>query len=79
MNIAGPTATPAAACVAKDNLWKDRQVLRVYFMNSAVLKEITPEMIMKWAGAWQQAPSAPQFEVTKREARADIRVKCSGS
>ena len=78
----------AAACVVKEKLWKDRQVLRVFFMKpgSEVLegwkcegKEMTTEMIMEWAGAWQQAPSAPQFEVAERVVRADIRVKFSGT
>ena len=76
----------AAACVVKEKLWKCRQVLKVYFMNSEVLegwkcegKEMNTEMIMKWAGAWEQAPSAPQFTVTERVDRADLRVKFSGS
>ena len=61
-------------------------MLRVYFMNPEVLeewkcegKEMTTEMIMEWAGAWEKAPSAPQFTATSRVQRADIRVKFSGN
>ena len=76
----------AGACVVKEKLWAGRQVLRVYFTNPEVLegwkcegKKMTTEMIMEWAGAWAQASSAPQFTVTKRKDKADIRVKFSGS
>ena len=61
-------------------------MVKVFFMNPEVLegwkcegKEITTEMIMEWAGVWQQAPSAPQFEVTTNVKKADIRVKFSGN
>ena len=80
----GGTCQSGAAAV-KSKVWAGRQVLRVYFMNPEVLegwkcegKRMTPEMVMKWAGAWQQASSAPQFTVTSRVQRADIRVKFSG-
>ena len=76
---------PAFACVVKEKLWKNRQVLKVYFVNPEVLegwkcegKKMTTDMILKWAGAWEQAPSAPQFKVTERVAKADVRVKFSG-
>ena len=80
-------AGAAAACIVKEKVWKGRQVLRVFFMNPEVLegwkcgrKKMTTEMIMEWAGVWQQrAPSAPQFTVTERVDKADIRVKFSGS
>ena len=88
----GPVTVPsgdilrAAACVAKEKLWKGRQVLKVYFMNSDALKgwesgkkNMTTETIMEWAGTWEKAPSAPQFTVTTRVDSADIRVKFSGS
>ena len=81
-----PTGLRAAACVVKEKLWKGRQVLKVYFTNPEVLegwecegKTMTTDMILEWAGAWEQASSAPQFTVTTRVARADIRVKFSGS
>ena len=67
-------------------VWKGRQVLKVYFMNPEVLegwkcegKKMTTEMIMEWANAWEQAPSAPQFKATSNVKIADIRVKFSGS
>ena len=80
-----PTGLRANACVVKEKLWSDRQVLRVYFTNPEVLegwkcegkKKLTTDMIMEWAGAFQQAPSAPQFEVTTNIRRADIRVEFS--
>ena len=44
-------------------------------------KKLTTEMIMEWAGAWKsdKAPSAPEFTVTDRMNKADIRVKFSGN
>ena len=76
----------AAALIVKSKVWEGRQVLRVYFMNPKVLegwkcegKKMTTDMIMEWAGAWEQAPSAPQFEVTPKVDKADVRVKFSGS
>ena len=77
----------AAACIVKSKVWEGRQVLRVYFMNPEVLegwkcegkKKLTTEMILEWAGVWEQAPSAPQLTVTRRMDKADIRVKFSGN
>ena len=43
-------------------------------------KEMTTEMIMEWASVWSKnCPYAPQFDVTTRWAKADIRVKFSGA
>ena len=42
-------------------------------------KKITTDMILEWASVWKKAPSAPQFTVTQRVDKADIRVKFSGS
>ena len=77
---------PQSACVVREKAWRGRQVLRVYFMNSEVLEgwkcegeDITIEMIMEWAGAWEQADPAPQFAVIDKEKKADIRVMFSGS
>ena len=62
-------------------------MLKVYFMNPKDVegwksdkgKEVTTEMIMEWANVWStNCPGAPQFDVTGREAKADIRVKFSG-
>ena len=76
----------ASACIVKSKVWEGRQVLRVFFMNPEVLRgwkyrgrEITTEMIMEWASVWEQASSAPQFTVTPRVGKADIRVKFSGN
>lgn len=85
-NGAMPVNPPALACVVKEKLWKERQVLRVLFMNPDVLKgwkcegkEMTTEMIMEWVDSvWQNAPAAPQFNVTESVHRADIRVMFSG-
>ena len=59
-------------------------MLKVYFTNPEVLegwkcegKKMTTEMILEWAGVWQQAPSAPQFVVTSKVRKADIRVEFS--
>ena len=35
-------------------------------------KKLTTDMIMEWAGAWEKAPSAPQFTVTRRVDKADV-------
>ena len=41
--------------------------------------KMTIDLIVGWAGAWEKAPSAPQFKATSNVKKADIRVKCSGN
>ena len=64
-------------------------MLKVFFMNPEVLegwkcegkKKLTTDKIMEWAGVWNsdKAPSVPQFTVTQRVDKADVRVKFSGN
>ena len=66
----------SAAVVRRSVVWK-RNVLRVYFQNSEVLKVwgLKEETIIKWAKAWREVML---FEETTNIRRADIRVEFSG-
>ena len=41
-------------------------------------KRMSTDMIMEWARAWEEAQTAPKFEVISNKRKADIRVTFSG-
>ncbi len=66
-------------------IWRDRSVLRVYFMNPGALHDWKCGIsgtgtIMSWASSWNSPlfEQIPRFEETDAVGRADIRVKFSG-
>ncbi len=84
----------AAAVVVKKRIWKDRERLNVYFMNTEILEGwrigVTPEKILEWANVWKRDPDpnskdskdskVPKFERTMTiSRRTDIRVDFSGN
>ncbi len=85
----------AAAVVVKKRIWRDREQLNVYFMNTEILEGwrigVTPEKILEWASVWKRDPDpdpnskdskdskVPKFKRTTRIRAADIRVDFSGN
>ncbi len=77
----------ASAVVVKKRIWKGREKLNVYFMNTEILEGwrigVTPEKILEWASVWKRDPDpnskVPKFERTMSITRADIRVDFSGN
>ena len=65
-------------------IWRDRSVLKVFFMNAEVLDEwqcgTSIGTIMAWASSWNSplVDKIPRFEETKTIGNSDIRVKFSG-
>ena len=69
-------------------VWRDRQVLRVYFMNPDDIDDLewkcrgeplNTNTILAWAQVWNIVPypEIPKFEMIERASRADIRVQFS--
>ena len=79
-----------AAAVATEKIWKGRQQLNVYFMNSDDIDEwgwkcrgepMNKNTILAWARVWNfvKYPEIPIFESNDRADKADIRVLFSGT
>ncbi len=75
----------SGAAVTKKYLWKEREILKVYFMNPLVLESwdigMTTQQILDWAnGAWRKTPNTkiPEFINCVDARRNDIRVKFAG-
>ena len=75
----------AAAVVQCELIWKEREILKVYFMNPPVLDSwgigVTTQQILDWANeAWRKDPNSkvPKFELCGTSRRADVRVKFAG-
>lgn len=64
-------------------IWKGRRVLKVYLMNSKVLKDwkngTSIADILAWANSWNSTvyEHIPRFEETREKSLADIRVSFS--
>ena len=73
----------------KDDVWKGKPKLWVYFMNPNSIAEwkwkyrgdpITVSLIIEWAKGWKIPDiKTPIFDITERSDTADIRVKFSGT
>ena len=75
----------AAAVVQCELIWKEREILKVYFMNPPVLDSwgigVTTQQILDWANeAWSKDPDSkvPKFKLYETSRRADVRVKFAG-
>ena len=79
----------ASGFALKTNIWTEKDVLFVHFLNPKILEQkkweneygvLNISNILSWAEAWntKKYPNIPTFKKTDRPDRADIRVKFEG-